>query len=92
MDFDHGICLKALYVFQNMHGEWVTIGLPMLGKIPSHSSVLFLFYIRDMTLKHFQFSTFSLAHIPYMANITFQAIYEIIALTVPMHYGVIEIV
>ena len=75
-----------------MYGEWMTLGLLMTGKVPSHRSVLMVSYVKAMTLKPIQYSIFGLAHILNVANVTFQAIYEIVALIVPMHYGITDMV
>ena len=64
----------------------------MDGKMPSCSSVFMISYVKEMTLKPIYYSVFKLAHILNVASVTFQAIYEIIALVFPMHYNVIGIV
>ena len=63
-----------------MYGKLGTVGLPMAGKMPSHSGT-HMFYVKKMMLKSIQYSVFDLPSLLYVVNITFQAIYKLIALT-----------
>ena len=63
----------------------------MTGKVPTHSSVLMVSYVKEVTLKPIKYSVFGLVHIFYVPNVTPQARqYMRLPLTVPINYGIIE--
>ena len=59
---------------------WITL-IIVAQKMSDHCSVVIVFDVIDMTLESISYSVLSLAYIFDMATLTFQAIYEVIALT-----------
>ena len=80
------LCIPEFVWWMDHHSS------PLAGKVPTHNSIIMLSYVKEMTLKPTQYSIFSLAYILNMANVTFQAIYQIIPQTVTIIYGITQVI